>query len=129
MSEDHSSKNPRKVEPLLGALALLLLLGCCFFILRPFLTALTWAVILTYSLYPMQRLFTRWFRGSRTLAACFVTLTMVALFVGPVVLIGVTLAQDGRDLAVATRNWFMSAPEQPPRWVSDLPVVGDELGD
>lgn len=112
---------------MLGWAALLLLLAGCFLVLRPFMTALMWAIILAYSLHPLQRVFTRWFRGSRTLAACLVTLTMTVLFSGPVVLIGVTLAQDGRDLAVATRHWFMSAPEQPPPWVGRVPLVGDEL--
>ncbi len=126
MSEE-SPVTPRKVEPLLGWAALLLLLIGCFFVLRPFMTALMWAIILTYSLYPLQRLFTRWFRGSRTLAACLVTLTVAVVFAGPVVLIGVSLAQDGKDLAVATRDWFMAAPEEPPGWVSGVPVLGDEL--
>lgn len=117
----------RSTQPLLGWAALLLLLVGSFFVLKPFLTALTWAIILTYSLHPLQRLFTRWFRGSRTLAACLVTLTVTVVFTGPVVLIGVSLAQDGKDLAVATRNWLMSAPEQAPAWMRGLPVVGDEL--
>lgn len=116
-----------KVEPLLGGIALLLLLTGCFFVLRPFMTALMWAIILAYSLYPLQRLFTHWFRGSRTLAACFVTLTVTILLAGPVVLIGLSIAQDGKDLAVATRNWFMAVPDQPPAWVGQVPVVGDEL--
>jgi len=116
-----------RTEPLLGGLALMLLLGGCFLVLRPFLTALMWAIILAYSLHPLQRRFTIWFRGSRTLAACFVTLTVALVFSGPVVLIGVSLAQDGKDLALATRNWFMAAPEQPPAWVARLPMVGDEI--
>lgn len=116
-----------RTEPFLGGLALLLLLAGCFFVLRPFLTALMWAIILAYSLHPLQRTFTRWFRGSRTLAACLVTLTVTIVFAGPVVLIGVSLAQDGKDLATATRNWFMAAPDQPPAWVGQVPVVGDEL--
>lgn len=124
---DETTIKTRKAEPLLGGLALLLLLTGCFFVLRPFMTALTWAIILAYSLYPMQRLFTRWFRGSRTLAACFVTLTVAVLFSGPVVFVGVSLAKDGRDLAMATRNWFMAAPDQPPAWVGEVPVVGDEM--
>jgi len=118
-----------KTEPLLGALALLLLLTGCFFVLRPFITALMWATILAYSLYPLQRLFTRWFRGSRTLAACLVTLTVTLVLVGPVVLIGMSLAQDGKDLAVATRNWFMAMPDQPPPWVAQMPVFGNELSE
>ncbi|HSP41265.1 MAG TPA: hypothetical protein VLO11_00200, partial [Luteolibacter sp.] len=125
--EEAKPSAARKVEPLLGWVALLLLLVGCFFVLRPFMTALMWAIILTYSLYPLQRLFTRWFRGSRTLAACLVTLTVAVFFAGPVVLIGVSLAQDGKELAVATRDWFMAAPEEPPGWVSGVPVLGDEL--
>lgn len=116
-------------QPLLAGLALLLLLGGCFLVLKPFVTALMWAIILSYSLHPMQRMFTRWFRGGRTLAACLVTLTVIVVIAGPVVLIGVSLAQDGKDLAGATRDWFMEIPDQPPGWVSGMPVVGDELGE
>ena len=126
--EAEERKRAWRTEPLLGGLALLLLLTGCFFVLRPFMTALMWAIILTYSLYPLQRMFTRWFRGSRTLAACFVTLTVTVLLAGPVVLIGLSIAQDGKDLAMATRNWFMAVPDQPPVWVEQFPVVGDELG-
>ena len=116
-----------KTEPLLGGLALLVLLAGCFLVLRPFFSALMWAIILAYTLYPLQKRFTRWFRGSRTWAACFVSLTLVVVFAGPVVLIGVSLAQDGRDLGLATRNWFMSAPDETPAWVAQMPLVGDEL--
>ncbi len=116
-----------KTEPLLGGLALLLLLAGCFFVLRHFLTALVWAIILTYSLYPLQRLFTRWFGGMRTLAACLVTLTVAVLLAGPVILIGVSLADDGRVLAIATRKWAMDLPDAPPAWISDVPVVGAEV--
>lgn len=124
---DKTTLKTWKAEPLLGIAALLLLLMGCFFVLRPFMTALTWAIILTYSLYPMQRLFTRWFRGSRTLAACFVTLTVAVLCSGPVVFVGMSLAKDGRDLAMATRDWFMEVPDKPPTWVSEAPVVGDDM--
>ncbi len=122
-------KNKRfKVEPMLAGLALLLLLAGCVSVLRPFMTALLWAMILTYSLYPLQKIFTRWFRGSRTLAACFVTLTVMVLLGGPIFLIGFSIAQDGKDLAAATRKWFLAAPDQAPAWVEQTPLVGKELG-
>lgn len=116
-----------KLEPLLGGVALLLLLFGCFFVLRPFMTALMWAMILAYSLHPLQRSFTRWFRGSRTLAACFVTLTMTIILAGPVVLVGFSIAQDGKDLGNATRKWFMAAPEQAPAWVGQVPIIGEQM--
>jgi predicted PurR-regulated permease PerM len=112
---------------MLGAAALLLLMLGCFFVIRPFMTALMWAIILAYCLHPLQRMFTRWFRGSRTLAACFVTLTVAILLAGPIAVVGVSLAKDGRELTVATRDWFMSASEKPPKWLVNVPVYGDEL--
>jgi predicted PurR-regulated permease PerM len=116
-----------KFEPLLGGAALVLLLVGCFVVLRPFMSALMWAIILTYTLYPLQKCFTRWFRGSRTWAACFVTLTMSVLLTGPIVLIGFSLAEDGKELARETRQWFMAAPETAPEWISQVPIMGDEL--
>ena len=116
-----------KIEPLLGGGALLLLLAGCFSVLKPFMTALLWATILAYSLYPLHRIFTRWFRGSRTLAACFVTLTLTVVLAGPIFLMGFSIAQDGKDLAGATRKWFMAAPEQAPEWLAQAPLVGKEL--
>ncbi|MES2997541.1 MAG: AI-2E family transporter [Verrucomicrobiota bacterium] len=126
-SEEQPRPGVWRREPVLGIAALLLLLVGCFFVVRPFLTALVWAIVLTYSLFPLQRRFTRWFRGSRTLAACFVTLTVSVLLIGPVILIGISLAQDGRDLAKASRTWFLSVSEKPPEWMENVPVVGDDL--
>jgi len=114
-------------EPLLAAVALLLLMAGCVMVMRPFFSALMWAIILSYMLAPMQRLFTRWFRGARTLAACVVAMTVAVMFAGPIVLIGMSLAEDGKELATATRDWFMNAPVEAPGWVSGVPVVGDEL--
>lgn len=123
--ESAQKKTFWKTEPLWGGLALLLLFVGCFFVLRPFMTALTWAMILAYALHPLQRTFTRWFRGSRTLAACLVTLSLTLIVAGPIGLIGVSIAQDGKDLAVATRNWFMAV--EMPDWIAQVPVVGQEL--
>jgi predicted PurR-regulated permease PerM len=127
MQEEVIKKPIGRIEPLLGGLALLLLLVGCAYVLWPFLGALMWAIILSYALYPLQRLFTRWFRGSRTLAAIFVTLTVTVILAGPVVLIGVRLAKDGKELAMATRHWLTSVTTEPPSWLVRAPIVGDEL--
>ena len=113
----------------MGGVALLLLLVGCVVVLRPFLTALMWAGVLSFSLYPLQRVFTRWFRGGRTLAACLVTLTVALVLVGPVIWIGFTLAEDGKALATATRRWFLEMPDEAPKWASGVPLLGSELAD
>lgn len=121
------TRKPLKTEPLLAGLAFLLLLTGCFFVLRPFFSAILWAIILTYSLHPLQKKFTQWFRGSRTLAACFVTLTLLVVIAGPVVLVGISLAKDSKELAVASKDWFMEISEEPPAWLKKAPIVGDEI--
>ncbi|MEX1048103.1 MAG: AI-2E family transporter [Akkermansiaceae bacterium] len=125
--ENGENRRRFRIEPVLGVAALLLLLVGCFVVLRPFFSALLWAIILTYSLGPLQRKFTQWLGGSRTWAACLVTLTMTVVLLGPIVAIGVSLAQDGRNLAVAGRTWLMEAPEQAPPWLAGIPVVGGQL--
>jgi len=117
----------RKLEPLLGGVALLLLLVGCVEVLQPFLSALMWAMVLAFSLYPLQRRFTLWFRGSRTLAACLVTLTLTVVLAGPVVWTGFSVAEDGKALTEATRKWLLSMPDEAPAWVSRTPVFGKEL--
>lgn len=117
----------RRIEPVLGGLALLGLLVGVFFVLRPFMTALMWAVVLSYALFPLQRRFTIWLRGSRTLAACLVTLSLTLLLAGPIVLIGFSLAEDAKALGQTTRRWVMEAPETPPPLLTGIPLLGGEL--
>jgi len=129
MTEPVHQPLSKRIEASLGGIALLILLVGCLFVLRPFYTALMWAMILAYSLYPLQRCFTRWFRGSRTLAACLVSLTLTLVLAGPIVLIGFSLAEDGKELAKASREWFMEAPEEAPGWIKAVPVFGDSASE
>lgn len=126
--ESNENRKTLKMEPLLGGLALLLLLTGCFYVLKPFFSAILWAIILTFSLHPLQKIFTRWFRGSKTLAACLVTLMVLLVVAGPFVVVGISIAKDGKELAIATKNWFLSIPDTPPKWIGKTPLIGEELG-
>jgi predicted PurR-regulated permease PerM len=126
--ETNENRNALKIEPLLGGLALMLLLAGCFYVLKPFFSAIIWAVILTFSLHPLQKKFIQWFRGSKTLAACLVTLMVLLVVAGPFVVVGISIAKDGKELAIATKDWFMSIPDTPPKWIGKTPLIGEELG-
>lgn len=116
-----------RLEQLLGTAALLLLLIGGFYILKPFMTAIMWSVILGFSLWPAQRLLTRWFGGRKTLASIIVALLVSLLLVGPIVLLGVGLADDAALLGTTTKKWVESASEKPPQWASKLPIVGTRV--
>ena len=126
---DTAQANNQRLEQLLGIAALVLLLIGSFYILKPFVTAIMWSVILAFSLWPIQQLLTKWFRGRRTLASIVLALTMSLLFVGPIVLLGVGLADDAALLGNTTKRWVESVSDKPPAWASNIPVVGERVDD
>src|SRR4030088_1831371 len=86
------------VERVLGLALLGLLAIGTFIILRPFISALLWAVIITYSTSGLNRRLQQWLNGRRSLAALFSTLLIGTLIVFPLVLVSATLAESAAGL-------------------------------
>jgi predicted PurR-regulated permease PerM len=101
-----------------------LLLGGCLLVLRPFVTALLWAVVLSYSLWPLHRRLVNLFRGRRTLASGFMACVLVAVILLPIVVVGFTLADNVQELKTAIQKWVEHGPPEPPLWLAKVPVVG-----
>lgn len=123
----HSKSVGFRSERYLGLASLSLLIIGAVYLMMPFMTALMWSAILAFSLWPAQRLLTRWFRGRRTLASVVVALTVSLLLVGPFVLLGFGLADDAALLGVTTKKWLESAEEKPPEWTRRVPVIGESV--
>jgi predicted PurR-regulated permease PerM len=106
--------------------ALFLLLIACFAVLRPFITAVLWAVVMCFSLWPVQRRLTSWLGNRRTLAALLTTMMIMLVLVVPFAVIGFSLADDARALGRATVKWVEAGPPKPPTWLEKIPVVGGQ---
>ncbi len=107
--------------------ALALVVVGCFFVLKPFLSALLWAVILTFSSWPAYRKLLAWVKGRRSLAALLMTLAITVVLLVPSVVIVLTLAGDVKEFASASVAWFRQGPPAPPEWVGRIPWVGGEI--
>lgn len=107
--------------------ALALVVVGCFFVLKPFLSALLWAVILTFSSWPAFRVLLGWVKGRRTLAAFLMTLGIATVLLVPSVVIVLTLAGDVKEFANTTVAWVRQGPPTPPVWLERVPWVGEEL--
>jgi len=118
-----------KLEQNLGPIVLAVLLVGCLVVLRPFVTALLWAVVLTFSSWPVFRRVARLLGGRRTLAALLMALAMICLILLPFVIVGVTLGDNVKELTLATQRWFGSGPPAPPQWVRKIPGVGPQVVD
>ena len=118
----------RRVEQFLALAALALLVLGCFVVLRPFLSAVLWAIILCFSTWPAYMWIVRNI-GSTTLAAVIMTLVAASLFVLPFVLVVPRLAQDAASATAALNQLVEQGPPPPPDWTKDLPLIGSSLHD
>lgn len=123
------NKLTSKLEQHLGTIVLLLLLGGCLLVMRPFVSALLWAVVLCYASWPVYRRLLRLFRNNRTLAGLVMMAGMILVVLMPFIIIGSTLGENVNQLTSATKRWIQEGPPKPPEWLAKVPVVGKEAMD
>jgi predicted PurR-regulated permease PerM len=113
-----------KLEKNLSVGLLLLLLGGCLLVLLPFFSALIWASVLSFSLWPLYGRLTRWLGGRRTLAACVLSVGMILVVLLPVCIVTAKLSDNVADLKTAAQRWIDAGPPAPPAWLAKVPLVG-----
>ncbi|HET7525083.1 MAG TPA: AI-2E family transporter YdiK [Burkholderiaceae bacterium] len=111
---------------MLAALLIGMLIVASFWILRPFLLSIVWAMMIVVATWPlMLKVQARLQR--RALAVTVMSGAMLVVFFAPVVLMIQTLA----DNADTIEHWIhlaATAPiPPPPEWVRGLPLIGDKV--
>ena len=119
--------NTKRSDQIVAIAAAVLLATGCIVVLYPFVSALLWAVILCFVTWPTFLWVVRRLGGRRTLAATLLALLVATLLVAPFVAVGLSLADNVRNLAAATSRGLEHGLPEPPAWVADLPLVGHRL--
>ena len=117
----------RRLESILGIVALSFLAIGCFLVLRPFASSIMWAVILTFSTWPIYERLERALSGRNSLAALIMTLLLATAFILPLVVLATSVAGDVRPVFEAVRGLFAGGAPLPPDWVNGIPLIGPEL--
>ncbi len=117
------------IDRILGLGLVLLVLAGCFIILRPFLTAVLWAGILTFSTWPVYARLKDSLGGRRTLAASIMTVAIGILLVAPFVIVVLALADNSVLVVTAARSAIDHGLPDPPLWLSQLPLVGGSINE
>jgi predicted PurR-regulated permease PerM len=81
-------ESQQRIEQIVVIALLLILAVGCIAVLRPFLSALLWALILSYSSWPLYAWLVRRLGGRCTLAASVMTLLVAAIFILPLAAVG-----------------------------------------
>lgn len=119
-----TTKSNSNLEQKLGLAVLLLLIIGCLLVLRPFASALLWAVVLSVSSWPLYRRLLKWTGQRSTLAALLMLLGMVLILLLPFVIVGLTLADNVTALTAAVHKWVDAGIPTAPEWLGKVPFVG-----
>ena len=126
-SVERGGRSP--VELWIGGSAVVLLGLLCLLVLRPFISAAMWAVVLCFTTWPMFLRLEEMLGGRRTLSSLIATLFLAAIIILPVAILGATLADNVSGLVSASQRLIEEGPPNPPDWVASVPLVGSHIAD
>ncbi len=111
----------------LQLLALGVLIGSSFWIVRPFLLALTWATMIAVATWPLLLRAQAWLGGRRSLAVASMTIALLLTLVVPLSLGIENIVENAGRIADWSKSLATLTLPQPPAWVEGLPVVGGKI--
>jgi predicted PurR-regulated permease PerM len=94
----------------------------------PFLTVIAWSVVFAVALYPVFGWTAARLGGRRVLAATIITVVSLAVILGPVAWLGVSLAESVRILIGRLGDGTLALPA-PPDSVKGWPLIGEKTYD
>lgn len=111
----------------LGVLFIGGLIAASFWILRPFLPSLIWAVLVVVPTWPLMLRVQSRLSGKRSLAVTVMSMLLLMVLVVPLTLAILAIAENTERIA-GWAKWLseFSVPP-PPDWVAGLPVVGSKM--
>src|SRR5258708_10792317 len=86
-----------RIEQWITLVVLAVLVGGCYLVLQPFLTAVILAIILCCTTWPVFTGLQRVTHGRVILAALLVTLAVALVVLAPFVIVGISLAQNATE--------------------------------
>lgn len=114
-------------DRLLVQILLLVLFGASLWVMAPFWSALFWGAVLAFASWPLMRLLTRALGGRESLAAGILTLGWMLLVAGPLVWLGLNLADHVRDATTFAKDVQLEGLPEAPAWLGGIPLIGERL--
>ena len=123
------TNSPDITRTTLAVLFIGILIAACFWVMRPFLSALLWAAMIVIATWPnFLKLQTR-LRGKRWLAVVVITIVLLLVLIIPICVAVMTILDRSDEIV----GWFKSLSTvkipQPPGWLEKIPVVGSSAVD
>ena len=96
-------------------------------VLEPFIPALIWALILCLTAWPAYQWVLNRIPGKKAVAALIMTLVLTICFLGPLIFLGSSLAENFGNIYSLLISALKNHPKTAPIWISELPWIGESL--
>ena len=103
-----------------------LLVGWCFQIVRPFVIPIIWGIIIAVAIYPVYEYLRTLLKDSPRISATLVTIGMLMILVWPAVLVGGLLVENAEMVVNHLRDGTFTVPP-PPQGLETWPLIGEPL--
>jgi predicted PurR-regulated permease PerM len=115
---------PRDV---LAILFLGALIAASFWILRPFVASIIWAIMIVVATWPVMRALQTRLWGKRALAVTVMTLVLLAVLILPFLALIGTIVANADPIVTWFRTINIEALPPPPDWLRQLPIAGEPI--
>lgn len=103
------------------------LIFASFWIMRPFLAPLIWAVMIVVATWPLMRRVQSRLWDSRGLAVTTMMLALLLVFVVPLTLAIATIVEHADEIVSWAKDLTGLRMPPPPDWLHTLPLIGDRM--
>ena len=111
----------------LGVLWIGIMIVANFWVLRPFLPSLLWAVMIVVATWPLMVGIQARLWGRRGLAVAVMTLVLLLVLIVPLALAVGTIVENADRIADWAKSLRTLALSAPPEWVARIPLAGPKL--
>jgi predicted PurR-regulated permease PerM len=111
----------------LSVLFLALLVVSTFWVLRPFLTSMLWALIVCIAMWPLLKRLDSILGGRRWLAVTILTVTLLLVVFVPVTLALITIVSNAQSITTEIQSVESMPLPLPPAWLGRVPLGGDRI--
>lgn len=105
------------------------LIAASFWVMRPFLPAIVWAVTLVVATWPLMLRIQHYAGNRRGIAVLVMTVALLLVLVVPFWLATSTIIANMDDITDLARTILSLHVPQPPGWLGDVPLFGPRAAD
>lgn len=113
----------------LAVLFIGILIAASFWILRPFITSIVWALIIVIATWPLMLGLQARLLNRRGLAVAVMTVILLLVIIVPFLFAIYTIMDNTENIAARIKSLVAVGLPQPPEWIEKIPLFGPRLAE